>query len=149
MERERVMKKLFKWRGVNRSYGRQVNRVLSKKELLQISLSTISTIGSHTINHPTLKCENSRRSDFEIMGSKKRRERSIKKNHRILLSLWVRSDFEERSIERVQKAGYHFAVTNIQNSVCSDTNKFLIPRRLIRNWGVPEFKENIDIFFTN
>lgn len=148
-EREHTIDRLFRWAGLDREAGRDNNLSLSAGEVRQLARGGLIEIGSHTMSHCALAQETPDRQKREIEESKKKLSTVINKNINYFSYPFGGSrDITGKTGERVKVAGYTCALSNEQGVVTMETNRYRIPRRLVRDWELDEFKYKMEYFFT-
>lgn len=91
-------------------------------------------IGAHSIRHPVLSACDAADARAEIYGSKERLESILGKRIRYFAYPNGRlSDFSERDVDAVQKAGYEYAFTTESGAWTKDCEPLRIPR--FTPWG--------------
>ena len=105
-------------------------------------------IGGHTLSHPRLSNETLNIQESEIRDCKLNIEALIgKKIKSFSYPFGSSEDFSEQTVQIVKDSGYNCGIANIQAAVNDDTDVYKVPRRLVRNWTIPEFEKNLKIFF--
>jgi peptidoglycan/xylan/chitin deacetylase (PgdA/CDA1 family) len=143
----RIIDELNSWAEVE-TVIRESHSLLSINELQILAKSDLIEIGAHTISHPRLINENHFQKEKEILQSKKNLEKII--NKEVLTFSYpfgTLDDFDGDSVNIVRDGGYIAGIANIQDKVNKNSNLYFLPRRVVRNWDVIEFKKNIEIFF--
>ena len=122
-------------------------RALTTEELIKLSSSLLIEIGSHTLTHPHLSQLTLLRQEQEIKKSKEILEHIMQKEV-ISFSYPFGSerDYNEKIISLVQEEGYKYACSNTQGRVKLKSSIFTLPRRLVRNWAIEEFKAHFKEF---
>jgi len=121
-------------------------RALTSKELINLASSPLVEIGSHTITHFRLSQLLFKQQKREIAESKKIIEKYIKKPvNSFSYPFGEKKDFNKGTAALVKKTGYQYACANIQGRVTKKSDLFLLPRKLIRNWDLNQFKSKIKI----
>lgn len=122
-------------------------RPLSKGELIKLSNNNLIEIGSHTLSHPNLSKISYQEQEKEISESKKLIENIIKKpTFSFAYPFGSKDSFDKKTIELVKEAGYQYACVNIHKRVRKNSNIFALPRYIVRNWDLEEFKNKIKTF---
>jgi peptidoglycan/xylan/chitin deacetylase (PgdA/CDA1 family) len=119
-------------------------RSMSKKQIIELSKSSLIEIGSHTLSHPHLVKLNKDLQEEEISKSKSDLEKIIKKQVvSFSYPFGTREDVTPDIEKIVKSAEYQFACANWAGFVVESTDRYLLPRIIIRNWGIESFKENL------
>ena len=138
-ERQKFIDELLKWADLPLK-GRETNRVMTKNELNIINKSKYIELGAHTVWHDSLSILNSEEQAKEIQNSIENLSQII--NEKVDLFSYPfgnLNDLNEDTIKILQQLGFKNAIANIQGEINIQTNPFLIPRRLVRNWSMDEF----------
>lgn len=145
-QRDEVLHDLLEWSGVEQK-ARDTHRVLTNKELVDLSKSNYITIGAHTVNHGNLSVESSEIKLSEIIESKISLQNLLGyKVNTFSYSFGGTSDVDPDSIELVKKAGFTCGISNIQGNVDKNGDIFLLNRRIVRNWDLNQFVFHMDSF---
>lgn len=145
-EREEVLKNLFQWAGLKRT-TRESHRVMTAEELKELAKEGMIEIGAHTVTHPSLSSGSPEQQLFEIRDSK-----SVLEN---ILGLKINSfsypfgsteDADKKTMDLVRQSGFECGIANEQGNVSRNDNLFWIKRRLIRNWDLNYFRDNLKSF---
>lgn len=146
-KRERIMDELFSWVEVDRNKGRESNRVLNRQEVLQLAGGDFVEIGSHTLTHPVLSVETQENQWQEINDSRGHLEQITgRKIASFSYPFGQKSDITPETVRMVKQSGYNCGISNIQGNIDDRTDCFMIPRRIIRNWEITEFRQNLAKF---
>lgn len=119
-------------------------RPLNTDELRQFDADDLVTIGSHTVNHPQLSALAREEQEYEIKTGKKELEEIL--GHPVNTFSYPfgnTDDFSGISAEICREAGICKAAANFPGQAHSWTDRFQIPRCLIRNWHIDEFKRQM------
>ena len=146
-ERDELMGSLHNWASIEPG-GRQNYFMMTSEEIKNMSLSPSAVIGAHTHNHPALSVLSYEEQLAEMLQSKTILENIIgKKVVHFSYPFGSRSDYNRDSIRAAKAAGFKMVSANYYGQVHSWTNRFALPRILIRNWTENEFKQNAKRFF--
>ena len=112
-------------------------------------LTKYHRIGYHTINHYNLSrlVYEDQRSEIEI-GKKEFESRINKQINIFAYPFGTRNHYNDDTLEIV-KNNFSFAFSNTYGLVHKDSNIFELPRFLIRDWPIDEFKQRVKNFFNN
>jgi len=138
-ERRTLVDDLLKWAGISAT-GRSTHRGLSPEELIQLEEGGLIDIGSHTVSHPTLSALSVAAQMDEISQSKAHLERIL--GHPITDFAYPygkRSDYTEATVAAVRAAGFQCACSNFGGIVHSNTERWQLPRFVVRDWDGEEF----------
>ena len=149
-KRERILDDIFKWSDLDRNNGRETHQILDEKEIRKLVEGELIEIGCHSFTHSALSAEPQERLFFEIVESKQRLEQIIHKRIRSFsYPFGQKQDIEMKAIRLVKDSGYNCGIVNIQGNIDEKTDLFMMPRRLIRNWNIKEFRQKINQFLVN
>lgn len=122
-------------------------RAITENELKEIAKSPLIEIGAHTMTHPHLSALPSEKQKYEIEESKKILENILNKPVvSFSYPFGSKSDFSTETMRIADEAGFQIALTTIKENIKKDSSLFAIPRRIIRNWSIPELKNQIRHF---
>ena len=86
----------------------------------------------------------------EISGSKLALEKLInKKINFISYPYGEKKDFNDKTITITKYSGYLAGIANFPNAVLKKTDKYFIPREVVRNWDINIFNHYLNQFFRN
>ena len=116
--------------------------LLSKPELINYH-----TIGSHTSNHFNLNSLSPIQQKNQIRKNKKKLEKYLKRRIKFFAYPYgERRHYNKYSIELAKKY-FKFSFSNFQGQIHKDSNHYELPRFLVRNWNVENFKTKIENTF--
>ena len=145
-KRENWMRQLYKWNGWDEN-GREENKPCQVEECLSEDISLI-TIGAHTVHHPSLAYLEVAEQEYEIIESKNTLENQFKRPVTIFsYPFGGKSDFNDETIKICKKAGFIKAAANYPGVWTNCCDPYQIPRNIVRNWEINEFKDNINLFW--
>ena len=137
---------LERWNGFT-NIGRPVNFSLQTEDLVNLDLRNI-TIGAHTVNHASLSKLGREKQYEEILVSKRRLEEIFKKEIQVFsYPFGGKDDYNADTISICSELGFVKAAANVKGIWNEVTNKYEIPRCIVRNWKLEEYKKNIDLFW--
>lgn len=115
--------------------------IVSESELKFISDKGID-IGAHSINHSKLSELSYEEALNEIVGSKKKIEEIIGK--KVISFSFPHGNYNENSIQIIQKAGFKCAVTCESKSIKKQNNLFSLPRKYVTFYDkIESFKQKL------
>lgn len=143
-KREEWMNQLWHWRGMRRT-ARKENLTVSEDECRRLVQSQMISVGAHTVNHPSLAVLSREEQDREIRCSIDRLSNIL--GERVTLFSYpfgsYRANYNEDSIEICKECGIIKAASTDSLLWNPTMNLYQIPRRVVRNWNLDEFKFNI------
>jgi peptidoglycan/xylan/chitin deacetylase (PgdA/CDA1 family) len=123
-------------------------RALSREELVQLADGGLVEIGAHTVTHPVLARLDCAEQTQEIEQSKKDLQEWLGQPiHSFAYPYGGKSDYDGNSVGSVRQAGFRMACSNFPGMVWRSTNRFELPRFLVRNWNGETFERIVDTIF--
>jgi peptidoglycan/xylan/chitin deacetylase (PgdA/CDA1 family) len=142
-ERRQALDQIANWAGMERT-GRCSHRTLSQEELRRLAEGGLVEIGSHTMSHPVLSAIPVRAQIDEISRSKARLEEVLGQSiMSFAYPFGGRSHYTEQTVAAVREARFEYGCSNFPGIVRPDTDRFQLPRFLIRDWDGDEFARNL------
>lgn len=127
---------------------REEHRYLNNIELKKMSESPIITIGGHTVTHTRLSNQDRYTQKKEIIESKKCLEKIIGKEVTTFsYPFGGKKDYNEDTIDILEQCGMKKVASNFPGQVHKKTSYLELPRHLVRNWNLDEFKNNLERFW--
>jgi len=123
---------------------RSSHRPLDEAQLVRLDAHPQVSVGAHTVSHPVLAALSRSRQRDEIEQSKRRLE--------VLLEHPVSSfsypfgghdEFTGATVSAVVAAGFERACANFEGRVGARTDRFQLPRLLVRDWSGEEFERRL------
>jgi peptidoglycan/xylan/chitin deacetylase (PgdA/CDA1 family) len=145
-ERERswVLAELCDWAGMG-PLGRPSHRSLTAPELCSLAAIDLIEIGSHTVTHPQLSGQSASIQRDEIEKSKAILETVVGRPvQSFSYPFGGVGDFSLETIRLVSHAGYDRACANYPGFVSGDTDRYQLPRFVVRNWDGDQFAKTVD-----
>ena len=127
----------------------EMNRSMTSLQLQQLAASALVDIGSHGVSH----------TPFSILSAKAQLN-EFKDSRDHLLQLLERDisafsypfggaeDIADSSSQLCRSAGYSYAVVNVPGQAHRWTNRYRLPRNIVRDWPLPVFAEMMQRFLT-
>lgn len=133
-----------------KDHPRKFYRVMTSDELREIAQSPYIEIGSHGITHSRFSSQNKKELLYEIRGSKTFLENITQK---LVTSFsypfGTHADIGTQTPTIVAQSGYSSATANFPAPVTKRTNRFLLPRYLVRNWSGKHLKQKLNQWHNN
>ena len=147
LQRENTLASLRKQVQLNAN-GRTTHRLMTFDELKQMSKSHSTVIGAHTHSHSPLSIFNKEEQLMEMKKSKDILEQllSIKINH-ASYPFGTKKDFNIDSINVCNELGFEMTCANYYDQIHTWSNIQALPRALVRNWNLEEFKKKVAGFY--
>jgi peptidoglycan/xylan/chitin deacetylase (PgdA/CDA1 family) len=145
--RERWLGQLRRWAGVDDA-GRETNRAMTIDELRRLAASRWVTIGAHTVTHTPLAALPRDAQEEEIAASKRQLEAWLGREITVFsYPFGRRQDFTRSSRRICKEVGFAKAAANFRGQAHAWTDRFQLPRQLVRDWPVEIFAEQMRIFW--
>lgn len=145
--RRSLLESLRTWAGTEGS-GRPHNRTLTRDEVLELAKSGLVEIGSHTMTHPVLAAQPLLSQRQEIEASKRELEAMLASPVRSFsYPFGTRNTYTADTVRLVQEAGYTCACSNFPGTVGWGTDRYQIPRFIVRDWNGDEFARRLAALF--
>jgi peptidoglycan/xylan/chitin deacetylase (PgdA/CDA1 family) len=138
--RQETLEKLLAWSGAQRE-GRRSHLPLTRAELTELDAGEIIDVGAHTVTHAHLSSLPMTAQEREIRRGKTALEELL--GHPIKTFAYPfgsRADFNSESLALVREAGFEMACANFPGRVWRRSDRFQLPRLLVRNWGGDSFE---------
>ncbi len=142
-EREEFIKQLAKQTKIELK-TRAEYRPLTIEELRQLDADELTTIGSHTVNHPQLAALSQTEQEYEINTGKIQLETIL--GHKVETFSYPFGnidDFSNITVKLCEQAKIFKAAANFPGQGHSWTDSRQIPRSIVRNWKLDEFKKQL------
>jgi len=139
-ERDETVGRICRWAGV--SEGRASARCMTADELREVSRGPLVRIGSHTVTHSRLSRLTDASEWTELTGSKATLENILKRPVEMFsYPFGDRSDYSNRTVAALRKAGYRLACSNFEGAVGPKSDTFQLPRLHVQNWNGSDFEK--------
>ena len=146
-ERDDLLSQLRKQAGLP-AEGRSTHRIMTETEIKQLARSRSAIIGAHTHRHPALSTLSPQTQQSEIHESKRILKQILSTNiEHFSYPFGSKKDYDENSVRICKEAGFKMVCSNFYGQVHSWTSRYELPRILVRDWNMNQFKENMKIFF--
>ncbi len=146
--RESVENQLVAWSGVTVKNDRHY-RLLARNEIHKLASNRLIDIGAHTCSHVLLSSMQENEQRQEIEQSKAKIEQLTGKSLQAFAYPYgYKGSYNRKSVAIVQQAGFRHACSNFNGLVFNDTNKFTLPRVLIRNMEIDSFSLSLRSLFS-
>ncbi|MDW8201931.1 MAG: polysaccharide deacetylase family protein [Cyanobacteriota bacterium SKYGB_h_bin112] len=126
------------------SIGRDTHRVMNPEEVAQLAASGLIEVGAHTMSHLSLSAQSIAVQRLEIQQSKARLEEIVGQPvTSFAYPFGSPSDYTADTVDLVQEAGFQLACSNFGGVVTRQSDRFQLPRVLVRNWDGDEFERRL------
>lgn len=123
---------------------REQYQPLTIDELKELDAEPLVTIGSHTVNHPQLSALSRGEQEYEINTGKMQLETILGYSvNTFSYPFGNVDDFSNVTMEICKQANIDKVAANFPGQSHSWTDPFKIPRHLVRNWNISEFKKQL------
>jgi len=123
---------------------RNSHRPMTPEEIYHMAKEGLIEIGAHTLNHPQLSALTPEEQEKEIVGSCQLLQDIIGKEViGFAYPFGGIEDFDDITVNIVQRAGFKFACTTFQRPIRKQTSLLKLPRFLVRNWDGDEFAKRL------
>lgn len=147
VRRHQLLTALLAWSGLQAD-GRATHRLMTAEQLRELTRGGLIEIGGHTVHHPLLAVEEVAVQRAEIWLG---RDELVKVLGRMPVGFsypfGCRRDYTAESIKLVREAGFGFACSNFNGVVEKETDRYQLPRVLVRNWSGEEFTQRMGRWF--
>jgi peptidoglycan/xylan/chitin deacetylase (PgdA/CDA1 family) len=161
MQRSQVSGELSAWAGVEKE-GRPTHRALNVEELRQLPDGGLIEVGGHTVTHPVLSAcpatgpagqplsAGEGTASAEIRDSKAQLESILERPvASFSYPYGGRADYTAETVDLVRGAGFACACSNFFGLVSPDTDRYQIPRVIVRDWDRDEFTRRLEHWWSN
>jgi peptidoglycan/xylan/chitin deacetylase (PgdA/CDA1 family) len=162
--REQLLSELRAWAEHPNSAPRQSHRPMTVDEVSSLATDDVIDVGAHTVSHPALAALTPREQSEELAASKRSLEelvdkpvtsfaypygnRSLLRNVMNKLTRGRRSapnSYTTTSRRLIQEAGFQEAWTTRPGTVSPQSDRFQLPRILVRDWSGDELLSRLTI----
>lgn len=127
-----------------RDMVRDSHRVLTKDELIQLAASPIADLGAHSVSHVSLASVPEPKQKDEILASKAWLERETGRSIDCFsYPFGNAADYTSSTVSLVRQAGYTIACTNRGGFASASSDRFQLPRQIVRNWSSDTFERKL------
>ncbi|HVB02197.1 MAG TPA: polysaccharide deacetylase family protein [Chitinophagaceae bacterium] len=150
---EATLAALVRWSSCGEQ-GRPMNRMMNPTEIRELASNPSAVIGCHTHRHPALGMLPYEKQYQEISQSRKILETLIGSPVRHFSYpfgsrklLGNKRCYNRDSVRACRELGFDLVTANYPGQVHTWSNRFTLPRQLVRNWDNKEFSSAISEFF--
>jgi peptidoglycan/xylan/chitin deacetylase (PgdA/CDA1 family) len=148
-KRENMMAALRKQAGLS-DQGRASHRIMNKHEIRELARSVAAIVGTHTHRHPALSVLTYAQQMDEIEKSKTiLKEITGGTIDHFSYPYGSKKDYDENTIKICREVEFKMVCSNYYGHVHNWTDRFQLPRILVRDWNKDTFKNKIQKFFTS
>lgn len=159
LERARVLDQLEQWseRGLSEASEQEVGKAfslalacnaLTDENIVELAQSPLIELGSHTVSHPVLSTLSLAEQRAELSDSKQYLEKLLGKNvSGFAYPYGTRADYTSDTVALTKELSFKFACTNIPEAIWPGTDRFQLPRLLVRDCDGDYFEEWLAAWF--
>lgn len=147
-EREQVLAEIRGWARADNPI-RDTHRRLSPDEVDRLGAGNLVEIGAHTVSHSRLSSLSVAAQENEILDSKVRLEAIL--NRPVISFAYPYGspdDYTPETKRLVRDAGFALACSNFPEPVTRWSDRYQLPRFIVRDWSGEEFVRRLDRWFT-
>ena len=118
--------------------------VLSHDDLVRLASHPLVDIGAHTTDHALLRRQPVSEQALTITQSKTDLEDVIGSSVcHFAYPFGSRDSFDGRTVAAVRAAGFRSACSTLDGSVTIWSNRFYLPRRMVKDWDLADFEKHL------
>ena len=142
-ERREALDALLQWAD-RESIVRPTHRTLSVEQLIHLTGDGLVDIGAHSVTHPVLSSLTLEDQRTEIAGSKTFLEAVLGRAVTTFsYPFGARRDYTADTVTLVREAGFDCACSNYPGHIQPGTDRFQLPRMLVRDWDGDKFLRHL------
>lgn len=142
--REAVLDDLAHWAGVSRQI-RDSHRTLTAKEIVDLAENGLVEIGAHTVSHPVLATQSSDDQFRELSESKRQLEKILSRPvETTSYPYGDKGDYGTQTVRLAELAGFNCACSNFPGRILKATNRYELPRHIVRDWDAETFARHME-----
>jgi peptidoglycan/xylan/chitin deacetylase (PgdA/CDA1 family) len=143
-EQQRVLDQLRRLGGISAD-GRRSHRALSLRQVRELAAGDVVEVAAHTVTHPVLSQLDVGRQHAEIVGSRRKLEELLGMPvHGFSYPFGTAQDFSDETVRIARSAGYRYACANVEGNVHARSDRFRLPRFLVRDWDGETFTRKLE-----
>lgn len=145
-ERDKIVGRLMRWARVSVK-ARKGYESMSRHQVAKMASAGL-TIGAHTVTHSSLGRLERRLQEEELVENKSDLERTVGREVAyVSYPYGTVRDLSRTTVKIVRKLKFRAGFANIPGLVRAKSDKYKLPRNLVRNWRVEAFKQNLESLF--
>lgn len=141
--RDAVLDEVLAWSGMPREV-RDGYRTMTRAELVELGKSHVMDIGAHSVTHPVLALQTPAEQRLEVVESK--RELEVVLGRRVTTFAYPfggERDYSRTTMAAVRGAGFECACANYADAVWRGSDRFGLPRFIVRDWDEHAFADHL------
>ncbi len=144
-ERWRVIDQILIWASAE-SVVRSTHRMLTPPEICALEEGGLIEIGAHTVTHPFLSKLPAAAQQREIQENKVQLEDML--GHAVMSFAYPHGNYSVETTSIVQEVGFSCACSTVPKSVGRRSDRFKLPRFVVKDWDGQEFAKRLSEWFT-
>ncbi|MEO6786936.1 MAG: polysaccharide deacetylase family protein, partial [Chthoniobacteraceae bacterium] len=145
-QRDEILDTIAGQIGVPRS-ARPTHRCMTREELAALAGDGLIEIGAHTVHHPVLSTLPVEAQRDEIVRSRETLESILPRPVRTFsYPFGCEGTYTPATVRLIQEAGYHCACSNFEGLVRKRTDRYQLPRFLVRDWDGDFFSRRLKLW---
>jgi peptidoglycan/xylan/chitin deacetylase (PgdA/CDA1 family) len=145
-ERENMLSDFRTWAGITNT-GRETHRLMTWNEAVKMSKSKSAVIGAHSVHHVPLSVINYNEQLKEIKDSKELLESRLQLPVKYFSYPYgAKKDYTIDTVNICKSLDFALSFSNFPGYIGRYTDRFQLPRVLVRNINLSEFKTHLKIF---
>lgn len=146
-EREKILASLRAQMGCDEK-ARSGYRAMQEVEVRQLAASGLIEVGAHTVTHPVFSTQPIEVRRYELLESKRRLQAILGTPvTSFAYPFGGPSDIGDTPQELIQESGYQVACSTIPRPLTVASDRWRLPRFLVRDWDGDEFADRLSGFF--
>ena len=143
-ERNQVLDRLRSLVELGDGLDEEAPRPLTLDELRHLVDGGLVEVGAHTVTHPVLAQLPVERQRHEVASSKRQLENALGRPvTSFAYPYGAREDLNDTTVSVVRAAGFDHACANIPGRISRETDRFRLPRVLVRDWRGAELARRL------
>jgi peptidoglycan/xylan/chitin deacetylase (PgdA/CDA1 family) len=142
-DQRRVLDELRVWTGAA-NLGQTERAALSRAQIIELAEGGHIEVGSHSVTHPVFSALSAPAQSVEVERSKGALEEILGRPvTSFAYPFGSKADYTEVTASAVERAGYLCACANFPAVVQPASDRFQLPRFLVRDWDGDEFSRRL------
>lgn len=138
-KRQEYEQKLLHWSGLS-NMGRENRRMLTEKEIREVSMRPGITIGAHTVTHACLKSLTLSEQKTEILDSKQRLEKIVGKKVKLFsYPFGSKDDYSNHTIQLLKELEFEKSVVAYPGRLTETMSPYELTRYRVKNYDENDF----------
>ncbi len=143
-DRDEVLNGLRAQCGVTAA-GRRSHLPMDRPGIVELASGGLVDVAAHTVNHPRLSCLSRTEQEYETLTGKKDLEGILGTDvPGFAYPFGASDDYDAQSVEIARQCGFEWALANTPGTAWHGSDRFQLPRVLVRDWDAAAFERLID-----